>query len=186
MSLKIEHMDWVIWIAIIVPVIVILGFWAGWDKSAFLILALPFLVLLKNVYLEHRLSWKPSYSVGVSRFDSEHRRLLELMWLLFKSLGKSSGSEDAAKIMDELEQYTITHFTGEEELMAEHGYPGLENHRREHDVMKQRIGEFREKFDSDSVETSREVLRYLQDWLINHINVTDKAYQEFFNARSVR
>lgn len=49
--------------------------------------------------------------------------------------------------------------------------------------MKNKIREFQGQLDGESTEVSKKVLRYLQDWLINHIQITDKKYTEFLNSK---
>ncbi|MDH5571861.1 MAG: hypothetical protein OEY89_08855 [Gammaproteobacteria bacterium] len=49
--------------------------------------------------------------------------------------------------------------------------------------MKQKINEFQAQFDSEDVAVSKKVLRYLEDWLINHIRITDKQYTDFLNSK---
>ncbi len=185
MKLNVERMDWGIWLFVILPVFAIVIYLVGFEKGLFLLLLLPLFIIVKNEILDRKLSWKPEYSVGIVAFDEEHKKLLELIQQMFKALRRMPGKDEAADVIEELRQYTERHFAGEEELMEQHGYPGLEKHRKEHEEMKRKVGEFQEKFEENSVSVSKEVLRYLQNWLINHINVTDKKYTEFLNNKGV-
>lgn len=186
MKLNIEQLDWWIWLVIIIPAVVLVGFWLGWESSAVLILMVPVLLLLKNMYLERRMAWKPEYSVKVAVLDEDHKKLLALTWKLFKSLNSLRSKDEAAVVMKELADYTIDHFGREEALMEQHGFPGLAGHRKEHEDMVRKIREASANFETNSLQASREVLHFLQDWLVNHINVTDKGYSDFLNGKGVR
>lgn len=185
MRLNIESADWGIWALIILPIFLIAGFIFGFEKAIFLVFLLPFLVFLKDDFLEKKLTWKPEYSVGVEDFDIDHQKLLDMMLKLFKSLRKVRGKEDASKVLQELRDYTEYHFDREEKMMEEQNYPELEEHRKEHEGMKSKMADFQAQFDLHSSKVSRDVLNYLQNWLINHINVTDKKYTEYFNNRGI-
>jgi hemerythrin len=178
--MNIEALDKRIWIFVIVPFLVIVAYTMGLKESALvLILLVPFMLMLKNSFLEEKISWKEEYSVGIEVIDKDHKKLLELILEMFKALRSARGGEKASQIINELIDYTVTHFNREEGLLKKHGYPNLEEHQKEHKAMRDKMEKFRKDFDSNSNQVSSEVLRYLQDWLVNHITVTDKEYSAF-------
>ncbi len=188
MKLNLERMDWAIWLLVILPVFAVAGWMLGTEESLLLLLVLPLVVLIKNAFLEEKLAWRDEYSVGVEAFDNDHKKLLELIVRMFRVWQKQSekSRREGGKTIAELLEYTESHFSREEGLMKKHGYPGLEAHRREHEEMKTKVKEFHARYETDSTETCLDVLRYLQYWLINHINNTDKQYTEFLNEKGVR
>ncbi|MBF0184652.1 MAG: hemerythrin family protein [Magnetococcales bacterium] len=186
MNIRIETMDWLIWLVVIVPIIGFGGYVYGVEIAMLLALLLPAFVIIKNEFLRSKHGWKASYSVGIAMIDDDHKKLLAMVWNMFKALDKAHGTEQAETVLRELAEYTVTHFDREEKLMEKHQFPDLANHHREHEAMKAKVKEFQDKFSSNSVEVSREMLRYLQEWLFNHISKTDKAYSEYLLARGER
>ncbi len=184
--MNIEKLDKWIWVLVIVPVIALAGYFIDSYAIVGLVVLLPFIVFIKNQFLEDKLAWKPEYSVGVEQMDEDHKKLLDLILQMFKVLQSASDKEKAAAIIAELNNYTITHFTREEELLRQHGYPDLEAHIKEHEVMKQKVKDFQGEFEGNSDKVSSDVLRYLQEWLINHINTTDKKYSEYMANKGVK
>lgn len=183
MKLKIEAMDWLIWLVIILPFAIGLSLWVGLEKGLMLFVLLPFIIMIKNTFLESQLTWKPEYSVGVAAMDEDHKKLIGLILEMFKALRKMPAKKEAERVLGELANYTKTHFDREEALMAKHGYPALEEHKKEHESMKAKVAEFRSAIEEDEIQTSKELLNYLQDWLINHINSVDKQYSQFLNDK---
>lgn len=183
MKLKIETMDWMIWILIILPLFILIFLKFGVEESLLSLFLIPVVLYLKNVFIEKHFAWKPSYSVGIELFDEDHQKLFALMLEMYKALNHIPGKDEAKAVLIELKKYTETHFDREEKLMEKHNYPDFEAHRAQHDEMKQKIVDFLDKFDEEDVAVSKDALHYLENWLINHIGVTDKQYTDFFNSK---
>jgi hemerythrin len=185
--MNIEKTDQKIWLFVIVPILIIVALVIGIKESFLvLILALPFMLLMKNQFLENKVAWKDEYSVGIEIIDNDHKKLLDLIIQLFKVLNKAKKDERAAEVLDELIEYTVTHFNREEELMKKHEYPELEKHISEHDSMREKIKEFRANIETNTNKVSSEALQFLQDWLVNHITVTDQEYAKFIAQHSAK
>ncbi len=183
MRFNIETLDIGIWIVVILPAFALIGLIMGYENALFLIILTPFVIIIKNDLLERRLSWKPDYSVGIASLDKDHQVLLELMVQMFRALRGIRSKEKAHDIIDELLKYTEYHFGREEGLMAKHEYPGLDRHVEEHEAMKRKMAEFQEDFEVNSSKVSRDIFLYLQNWLIDHITVTDKQYTDFLTGK---
>ena len=83
-----------------------------------------------------------------------------------------------------MSDYAKEHFQTEEALLLEHGFPGLEEHVREHDVFVARVMDM--VFEPESAESGLEdVLAFLVEWLVAHISGTDKKYGPYLNERGV-
>ena len=183
MKLKIETMDWVIWIFFILPFFGVIFYFFGVEKSLLALLLIPVVIYLKNMYIKEHFAWKPAYRVGVEIFDKDHQKLFELMYEMYAALNRIPSKDEAKVVLMELKDYTETHFDREEELMKKYNYPDIDAHRAQHEEMKQKIDEFLEKFDTEDVAVSKDALHYLENWLINHIGITDKKYTDFFNSK---
>lgn len=71
--------------------------------------------------------------------------------------------------------YTRYHFGTEEDLMRNSGHPNFLKHKAEHDNFVNKVAEFEESYKKGSILALRmEVIRFLRDWLLNHILTVDK------------
>jgi len=131
------------------------------------------------------LKWKSAYSVGIASIDMQHRKLIELINSLQAAVDYSTGEHFERKALDELVDYTKTHFKYEEELMEQNGYADFESHCREHARMIARVDEVLAAYHEDPHNALHEALKFLKDWLINHINGTDKQYSQFLIDKGV-
>ncbi|WP_130470962.1 bacteriohemerythrin [Candidatus Magnetaquicoccus inordinatus] len=178
-NVHIETMDWLIWLAIILPAMGLAGYLYGIEAVLVLAIILPLVIIVKNEFLYKQFQWKQEYSVKIASLDDDHKQLLSITLDLFKSLQKVQNKNELAKMLDDLAAYTIYHFEREEGMMKKHAYPALEPHLREHAMMKEKLAEFQTALQNDSIEAAKKLLRFLQEWLVKHINTTDKAYTEF-------
>jgi hemerythrin-like metal-binding protein len=122
------------------------------------------------------ITWKNDFSVGISEMDSQHQRLVAMFNQLEDAMGKGKGKEVIGKILAELAKYTQTHFTCEEVLMRFHNYPDISTHRIEHTKLTHRVLAFKLDFEAGKATLSLPVLNFIEDWLVTHIQVSDKHY----------
>ena len=83
--------------------------------------------------------------------------------------------------LEDLERYTVLHFTEEETFMRSIGYPQIDAHVALHRRFVQKITEEKAKTEQGE-RTSWELLHFLRDWLVNHILVEDKRYVAQFHT----
>lgn len=131
------------------------------------------------------ITWNDSLSVGVQQFDAEHQELIKFVNKLNQSLKIGGAQKTMESILTGLINYTVIHFKHEEDYMILYEYPGYEGHRKEHDALKQKVIDFHERFNARQAAFSLELMIFLRDWLINHIQKSDMAYREFFQSKGV-
>jgi hemerythrin len=129
--------------------------------------------------------WKPEFSVGIERFDDDHRHLFLLLNQLHVSMAGRKISSALNIILKELDWYAQTHFRAEEVLMKRYRYPELAAHRAEHDRFTEQVAQFSRHFQSGRDEIIVEVSDTLWDWLAQHILQSDAAYARFFQSIGV-
>lgn len=120
------------------------------------------------------LAWKDSLNTGVSLMDKQHRHLLDLINQLFVCMKDGGDRMMVGKIVDELVNYTVTHFRAEEDLMRKHKFPGYEAHCRIHKTFIDRVSTFVSKLKSGERMAPADVYKFLKDWLVNHIEQEDR------------
>ncbi|MEE8366199.1 MAG: bacteriohemerythrin [Gammaproteobacteria bacterium] len=167
----------------------ILGLMAG-PTSPLTWLLIAILVFMPFVHRKltarQYIKWKDEYSVGIESIDRQHKKLLNLINSLQTAVYFSTGEVFERETMDELVDYTKTHFSYEEGLMEQHGYPEFESHRVQHQEMIARVEEVLAEYKQDRDTAMKNATIFLKDWLINHINGTDKQYSSFLIGKGVK
>jgi hemerythrin len=120
--------------------------------------------------------WDNNYSIGIPLVDNQHKRLIDVTNKLF--MGCLRGDEEARrfflKTIHEGVDYVKYHFTTEEKIMERINYPNLAVHRGQHqDFVRELVSEV-QSFQGGKRFVPNMMVRYLRDWILTHIAVSDK------------
>ena len=133
------------------------------------------------------MTWTEKLSVGVGVLDEDHKRA--------RGHGKRAVRGHAGGAWP---RFPRTHpgwtgalhartFAREEKLFAQTGYPATAPHKHEHDALTRQVLEVQRKHAAGSATTlSLEVMQFLKNWLINHIQGSDQKYRAHLNANGIR
>ena len=132
-----------------------------------------------------KFTWDDKYSVGVQKFDDEHKILFGMINKLFDSGNTQEDSETVTDLITEMTDYFHHHFRTEEQCMRENGYPGYSEQCTEHSKFVERVLDFCDADLSQPEKIKKDMAIYLRDWLTNHVLVTDMKYKSFFNEKGL-
>ena len=121
------------------------------------------------------LTWSSSLATGVSEIDSQHKKLIAIANRLNEAMQTGAGQQTIGNLLDELIEYTASHFGYEDGLMKRHGVSGVPNHQEQHAKLVEGVLVHQARFKQGEALGS-EVMSFLRDWLVNHILKTDKAF----------
>lgn len=125
---------------------------------------------------------KDEYLTGIPQIDEEHTRLFELAesaYQLMQDEYVHDKYDELVSILDELKDYTKTHFAHEEEYMESIDYQAIFIQRAQHKKFIEKLECINyEDVDENQEETISDILSFLTDWLINHIVKLDKLIAE--------
>jgi len=131
------------------------------------------------------ISWSKSFSVGVGQMDREHQRLVDIINNLYASMRSGRSKDAIGTILDELVDYTKTHFAHEERLMQEAGFGGYNDQKRAHEALVAQVAEIQGKYHAGTA-LGQEVMTFLKNWLLNHIQGMDKLYGPAMNKKGIK
>lgn len=130
--------------------------------------------------------WNESMSVGVQKIDEQHRSLLDILNELHTAIEAGRDREVLGTIIERLIQYTRDHFKFEEGLLQSAGYPDVNEHGAQHDSMITTALSAQAKFRwGTRPELASEMLEFLQNWLVHHIQGTDKEYSAHLHEHGI-
>jgi len=116
------------------------------------------------------------YMTGIDMIDEQHKKLFDIMRRSFEELKHHQNNEDVDSfdvvldVIDELADYTRTHFEAEEEYMASINYDGLEAQQRAHQMFIEKLSDINlEGTNIPPTEYLEDVIDFLLYWLTNHI-----------------
>ena len=131
------------------------------------------------------LEWKSNMSVGVAAMDAQHQKLIQLINQLAEAMSAGKGNLVLQSVLTELVTYTKTHFASEEGLLSKNNYPEYGEQKTEHDHFTKKIVDFQTQFKEGKIALSIELMNFLREWLLDHIQGRDKRYGVFLNSKSI-
>ena len=105
------------------------------------------------------LVWTDDLNTGIPVIDGQHRQIVDYINQLHDAR-TTNDRQVVGDVINNLIDYTLSHFSFEEELMVESGYPFAGPHKRVHDVFVKRVGEYQLRFKSgDQAAQARPVVK---------------------------
>jgi len=130
-------------------------------------------------------TWNEQYSVHVEAMDNQHKRLFELISKLHEAMLTGKGNAELGEVLKGLKEYTTTHFAEEEKYMESFKYSGLVEQKKQHHAFIDKISEYETDLTEKRLGLSIDVLNFLKNWLVHHIQTLDAKYAESFHAHGM-
>jgi hemerythrin len=120
------------------------------------------------------IEWTEDLNTGIQVIDNQHQRIVDYINKLHHAQEHHS-REEVGGVLDELVDYTLSHFAFEESLMEEAGYAFINAHKKVHLLLVKRVADYQQRFKMGE-EIEEELMNTLRAWLINHIKNDDQDY----------
>ncbi len=117
--------------------------------------------------------WNKGLETGHPEIDQQHRTLFDTLFRLKTALEGGNGDRELVRTFDFLKAYSAIHFRTEEEWMARHAYPQAEAHREWHRNFTVQVKALAEAPAGDPELKGAEVVRFLENWFVGHIQQED-------------
>ena len=128
--------------------------------------------------------WDNRYSVGIKEIDDQHKKLLSLANRLFEACtqGKDVANKEFKDAIKEAVDYVKTHFSYEEAMLVRYNYDDIKQHKLEHEDFVKKILLDVKNFETGKLFVPNNFVRFLRDWTLQHIAISDKKYEAFLRA----
>lgn len=124
------------------------------------------------------IAWKDDFLVGIDEIDEQHKKLFAIANKAYELLNNDlylDKYDRIVSIIEELKDYTVFHFTFEEEYMMKIKYKRFFTQKIQHESFMKKINEINlNEIDSDQDKSLLELLDFIINWISNHILIMDK------------
>ena len=133
-----------------------------------------------------QIEWNDDLTTGNSMIDEQHRELLSRFNTLLSACNQGKGKEEVKGLLQFLGDYVKSHFAMEEKLQQQHIYPEYFSHRAEHVGFISDLKRLETQFNEEGatlllvIQTNQALV----EWLIRHINGTDKKLAAFLRTKA--
>lgn len=129
------------------------------------------------------LTWDDSYSINQKIVDDQHKTLFNLINRLHDAMILGKSKQIMGTVLQELLDYTVSHFSTEEKFMIRYSYQWYVPHKSEHRKFIDQVTGFQKGYNEGKLILSLDIMSFLKDWLVNHILKTDKKLGEFLQNK---
>ncbi|WP_207060811.1 bacteriohemerythrin [Motiliproteus sp. SC1-56] len=128
---------------------------------------------------------EPSLHLGIEAIDRQHGEMVDMINETQALLEAEESGDQLVQILNRFNTLCIDHFSTEEALMREAGYPDLAQHKKLHDGSLERAFGFDAASLGRDKEAGKALLQLLRDWLLAHIHA-DREMAHFLKAQGIR
>lgn len=129
-------------------------------------------------------TWSTTLDTGLPAVDRQHRTLVQMLNDYAQAVARLEGQERLSTLLRQMNEYTVFHFTDEEDAMRRRGYPDLPRHQVEHRGYIAYLESLHRRVRQGEFVSSLEVLTYLRDWLTHHIQSHDQDFGRWASGTS--
>lgn len=126
--------------------------------------------------------WNDSLLIGVEAIDNQHKSLFDKMKKIEREIAVGNGQHIADEIIAFMDTYVVEHFGLEEALMETLGYPGIAEHKLEHQLFIDKSIEFELDKHIGDVGLPKSMLAFFAEWFVQHISVSDKRIATYIKG----
>jgi hemerythrin len=127
------------------------------------------------------IEWTEDLAVGSEQIDNQHKELFKMINHMLEACTQGKGKDVVDEIIGFLEEYVVTHFGTEENLMRLYNYPDYNTHKSHHEQFIKSFGELKKELTATGPGTHIVVMtnRIVVNWLNSHIRNVDKLLGAF-------
>ena len=120
--------------------------------------------------------------LGIPLIDNQHANLIKIYHNLRYACLKGLKNTDQYFIdtTHAANDHLQCHFQTEERLMRLCNFPGLENHKKEHNDFIWEILSRSKQLQDEQHLVPEKFVHFLNEWINNHIGISDKAFVDYF------
>jgi hemerythrin len=132
------------------------------------------------------MEWNEKLSVGVAALDDDHKKLIEIINQLHDGIEAGHKKETLGAVLDHLEDFTSSHLPREEELLVQTLYKDAVMHKWEHANFVKQIQGVRARFTkAPSAMLDLQLMSLLQNWMLTHLQGSDRKYVPHLKAGGI-
>ena len=120
------------------------------------------------------IAWTPDLNTGIDVIDDQHMRIVDYINHL-ETANRQNDRHTIGQVLNELVDYTLSHFAFEESLQEDAGYRFAKPHKAIHDLFVRRVAKYQERY-AGGEDVAEQLHGMLTTWLIHHIKRDDASY----------
>jgi len=125
------------------------------------------------------------FSVLVDDMDQDHQRIFAFINQIHRLIKEQASHGKQLSVLQEMAAFTRSHFEREEALMQQHAYPGFAKQQQAHQKLLETVAGYIQTLEAGRPVNLIAALKFLNDWLKEHILVMDRQYGDYFKRKRI-
>jgi len=119
------------------------------------------------------IEWTEALTIGIDAIDDDHRMLIDMF-----NRSQQANEIECGVLLDQIIEFTVTHFEREEVVMAACNYPWIDNHHQVHQLLIAQAEKMGKQLNQGELGVD-DLARFLGSWLLDHTQVMDMAFAPY-------
>ncbi|MDR3334001.1 MAG: bacteriohemerythrin [Treponema sp.] len=130
------------------------------------------------------IKWDERYTVDIPILDDQHRTFIKMTNDLYEGClrGGDTAKQYLLEAVQEAAEYAKTHFVVEEQILEKIQYPKFADHKKEHEAFIRQVLQQVKEFEAGHTVVPHTYAKYLKEWLLTHIAISDKQYSLYIKS----
>ena len=119
--------------------------------------------------------WDATLETGNEAIDKQHKELFAVLNALIAAYERGGKAGELNRAVEFLTVYVLKHFSDEEKLQEEYGYPDIKNHKIYHNEFKKTVANLVQQLEEQGYCDSivKTTIQTVANWLKHHIKSDD-------------
>ncbi len=140
--------------------------------------------LLKSI---KKIRWEDKFVIDGGVIDKDHKTLFGLVSEFNESIPNFQSPGEMLSILASIKKHTQTHFQREEKLQQILDFPFLEEHKKEHEAVVEKLNGLIKKVlqgnEDNVIEIAAEIGLFLQEWISEHVIESDLPLKSYVDQK---
>jgi hemerythrin len=125
--------------------------------------------------------------VGVPMVDAQHKELVDRLNMLTSMDVKSVSKDETQKMLGLLGDYIVKHFSDEEILQKQSGYPKYDWHKNLHQLYVLEFNKLKKEFTENGVSAkfTSALEKSIIHWIVTHIKDVDVEFGKYYKEWNI-
>jgi hemerythrin-like metal-binding protein len=132
------------------------------------------------------IKWNNRYCTGIPTIDEEHKELIGILNKTIDAKRHSDNKEELKEVLEEMTKFALEHFKTEEAYMKKFNYPDYKYHSEEHYNFFTKTIAYFDRVVNGDYHISNELIEYLKQWIVHHIQESDRQYIDCFKKNGLK
>lgn len=130
-----------------------------------------------------RFQWDDSLLTGIAMIDAQHKEYFRRVNETLASAEKDREAE-CLKALQFVQEYALSHFDAEQNVMTFHEYPAYDGHLAQHQIFASRLDALSEALAMEGFrpDVGHRLNALLVEWFVRHIRTEDQRLGKYLHG----